>query len=289
MQKLTVTNSQGEEFSLGVMKPYILQNLVGISDAPVELLSTRGYQQDGVTPAGQYLEARLVSFSVAVMGDRIQQVFEARRNLVRFFSPKDTFTCTYQNDYTVKKFACRVDAMPRFSATQDTGGMLYQVCTVGLVADDPYLLDPDETSIRMAIAEPALRFPLVFSPSILFGYLSNAEMSITNPGDIKAPVRIRIHGGTVDPKIENSTTGEYIQVNKEILAGEILEIRTGYGNKRVEIIDENGTRTNAFQYIDLSSTFWQLVPGENTVVFTAESGLQSAPIYLYYSGRYVGA
>ena len=288
MQKLTLTNSSGAMMSLGCAKPYLLQNLVGISDAPVELLSTRGYQQDGQTPAGQYLQARLVTFAVAVMGASLAEVFGYRRELIRFLNPKELFSCAYQNDYTSVRFDCRVEGAPEFQPTQGNGGLLYQLCAISLVADDPYLLDPEETTVRMAIAEPLFRFPLVFSPDILFSLLLNPDLIITNLGDVPAPVRIRIYGNTENPTITNITTGEFIKVNQTILSGEILEITTGYGQKRVEIIAEDGSRTNAFNYIDLESTFWQLAVGPNRIEYTADNGVASAPIYLYYSCRYVG-
>ena len=288
MQKLTFTNSAGDTLSISYAKPYLLQNLVGISDTPVELLSTRGYQQDGQTPAGQYLQARLVTFAVAVMGNTLSEVFGYRRELIRFLNPKDTFFCAYQNDHTSVRFDCRVDRAPEFQPTQGNGGLLFQLCSISLVADDPYLLDPEETTIRMAIAEPLFRFPLVFAPSIMFSLLLNPDLIITNLGDIPAPVRIRIYGNTENPTITNITTGEFIKVNQTVASGQVLEITTGYGQKRVEIIAGDGSRTNAFNYIDLSSTFWQLAVGPNRIEYTADNGVASAPIYIYYSCRYVG-
>jgi hypothetical protein len=288
LQKLTFTNSADETLVISYAKPYILQNLVGISDAPVELLSTRGYQQDGQTPAGQYYQARLVSFAVAVMGNTLAEVFESRRNLIKFLNPKETFSCVYQNDYTSVRFDCRIDSPPGFQPTQNNGGLLYQMCSIVVIADDPYLLDPEDTMVEMAIAEPLFRFPLIFTPDIRFSSLLNPDLIITNIGDVETPVRIRIYGNTENPVITNITTGEFIKVNQTVESGKILEITTGYGDKRVEIIDGTGVRTNAFNYIDLSSTFWQLAVGPNRIEYSADNGVSSAPIYIYYSNRYVG-
>ena len=51
----------------------------------------------------------------------------------------------------------------------------------------------------------------------------------------------------INPKILNSTTGEFIQVNRELTSEDTLYINTQYRNKKVEI-ERNGVKINAFNY-----------------------------------------
>lgn len=288
MQKLTFTNSKSETFILTYSRPFMLQNLVGLSDIPVELLSTKGYKQDGQKAAGQYFDARPVAFSIVVLGDNLGEVFERRRQVLRFFNPKEELTAIYQNDYITVKFSCRVEAAPRFASSQENSGRTDQLCAISLLCDDPYLTDVDETVVPMSIEEPMFNFPLMFFDEIVMSALTGKRVIITNNGDVDAPVRIQFLGATTNPKVTNETTGEYVKVNKEISSDEILEITTGYGDKRVEIIKQDGSRENAFQFIDLSSKFFQLAVGENVISYEADSGADSAQIFIYYSNRYVG-
>lgn len=288
MQKLTFINDRSESFILSYGVPFALRDLIGLSDMPVSLLSYKGYNQDGQKAAGQFFQARPVSFSVSVIADTVEEVFEKRRQLLKYFNPKDTFSVIYENDYITVKFVCRIDGPPRFASTQSTPGYTHQTCTVSLICDDPYLTDVDETVVTMRIEEPRFNFPLMFFDEIIMSVITGKKVEVNNNGDVATPLRMQFTGPSLNPKVTNETTGEYIQVAKTILTDEVLEISTGYGDKKVEIIKPDGSRENAFNFIDLSSSFFQLIPGENIISYEAESGADSAQVFLYYKNRYVG-
>lgn len=288
MQKLTFINPMSESFVVTYSKPFVLQDLVGLSDIPVEMLATVGYNQDGQTPKGQIFQPRPISFSVVVLGENAGEVFERRRQLLRFFNPKYEFRVIYENDYVTVKFDCRIDGPPRFPPTQSNNGRPDQKCAISLICDNPYLFDVNETTVSMSIEEPKFGFPLMFFNEITMSTLIGTRVVVNNTGDVDTPVKIQFNGATVNPKIINETTGEYIKVNREIQEDEILEIFTGYGKKYVEIIKPDGSRENAFHYIDLTSKFFQLVAGGNILSYEADSGADSAMVFIYYTNRYVG-
>ncbi len=287
MQKLTFYNSAGEYITIDYQGPYILQNLIGISDAPVEVLSSRGYQQDGQTAAGDFMLARAISFGVVVKADSMQEAYRLRRELIAFIKPKTDYVVIYENDYITVKFTCRVSIPPSFGSAQESISK-YKSSAISLVCDNPYLVDVTETTVPMAVETPEFVFPIVFNPEIILSTLSNRRVIIKNAGDVPAPVRVVFLGGSTNPIITNETTGEFIKVNREILPTDTLEITTEYGNKRVWIIDEEGERTNASNYIDQDSTFFSLAVGENELVYDADSGVDSAQVFVYYSNRYLG-
>ena len=72
----------------------------------------------------------------------------------------------------------------------------------------------------------------------------------------------------------------------EVDEGETIVIDTTYGNLICRLQARNGTQTNAMQYLSSDSTFWQLVPGENIVTFSAPGG--SATVTIEYASRYTG-
>jgi len=163
-----------------------------------------------------------------------------------------------------------------------------KTCAVSLTCDNPYLIDVTETIVQMAVETPEFTFPLVFYPDIILSTLSNRRVVIENTGDVPTPPRIVFLGASTNPIITNETTGEFIKVNREILSTDTLEITTDYGNKRAWIIDASGVRTNASNYIDQGSSFFSLAVGENELVYDADSGVESAQVFVYFSNRYVG-
>jgi phage-related protein len=108
-------------------------------------------------------------------------------------------------------------------------------------------------------------------------------INIVNKGDVQTPVRIEFKGPATNPKISNRTTGEYIQVRRELAYGDVLIITTDFGAKRVEI---NGQ--NVFNWIDLDSSFWQLQPGDNIIEYTSDVPVEPAAVLISYRNRYVG-
>jgi len=133
--------------------------------------------------------------------------------------------------------------------------------------------------------EPLFSFP--FSGTFEMGVQRDRRM-INNDGDAPSPLEVEFHGPATNPKITNNTTGEYIKVNQTLGENEIMKIDTTPGKKTVYFIEEDGTERNVFNWIDLESTFFQLVIGENEIQYTADNDIQGAEVNMYYQKRYVG-
>jgi hypothetical protein len=72
-----------------------------------------------------------------------------------------------------------------------------------------------------------------------------------------------------------------------MVAGEILNISTGFGNKKVTSTLA-GVTTNAFNCIDLGSTFLQLAPGDNLFRYNSETNIANLTVAIYYLPQYLG-
>ena len=92
----------------------------------------------------------------------------------------------------------------------------------------------------------------------------------------------------VDPLVTNSTTGESIETHDlTLLTGEKLLIDTNPDAPSVVHVTAAGVETDAWNKIEFVSTFWQLEPGENTIVFSATSG-SDLECYITYDLHYAG-
>jgi len=80
---------------------------------------------------------------------------------------------------------------------------------------------------------------------------------------------------------------EFIKINKTMVAGEVLTISTYFGAKKVEST-LNGVTTNAFNFIDLGSTFLQLEIGDNLFRYDTDTGIDNLTVSIYYTPQYLG-
>ena len=126
-----------------------------------------------------------------------------------------------------------------------------------------------------------LRLPTIFAHR---GY----QRVFENVGDVPTPVQIEFKGPAQNPTIFNRTTGEFIAVNRELGPDDILFIDTAFGQKRVEIQRANGESENAFNYIDLASSFFQLELGDNLIEYSSNNDSTLTRVRVSYRNRYVG-
>ena len=69
-------------------------------------------------------------------------------------------------------------------------------------------------------------------------------MNIYNSGDVKSGIRIefRAIGAVTNPVLLNVDTREFIKLNISLVAGDVLTVSTGYGEKAVKL-NRGGTIT----------------------------------------------
>ena len=114
-------------------------------------------------------------------------------------------------------------------------------------------------------------------------FRSQKKINVRNNGDVETPVRIDIQGPATNPKIENLTTGEHIEVKQIINAGEVLTITTDYGAKRVEL-----EGVNKYNYITSDTVFFSLEKGDNIIEYTSTDVEEVAKVKISYYNRFVG-
>ena len=100
-------------------------------------------------------------------------------------------------------------------------------------------------------------------------------------------VAFKATGTVSNPQILNINTGEYIQVNATLAAGETVIVNTEYGNKGA-VMQNGGEEVDYFRYIDVDSTFMQLAIGDNVFRYDASAGLDALEVTIYYSPKYLG-
>lgn len=284
MQSLIFESANGV-INIGQTKPYILQRVDGVTGLNSDIYSHTAPNQDGNTFDFSLLKARNITLNVAVFAADLATLNTYRRSIINIMNPKLSGTLTYTNGTYTKKIDVQVERSPYFSEEDKLD--IYQSFFVSLIASEPFWNDTDDSFEVMAISVPKFKFPLRIIEHFVFAEPGINVVDCNNVGDVETPVTIYFSGPAVNPKVTNETTGEYIKVNKTLLDGERLIISTKFGNKSV-IFDNGSTQTNAFNLIDLNSTFFQLRTGLNTLNYTADTGIETASVRVVWKNKYIG-
>jgi|UPI0005D10F56 Phage tail protein len=283
MRKLTFTNSRGESVVLGNSAPFLVTKLDGTGAVDVDVQMQKSPFQDGRTFIDSLLDTRQITIEGAILSKNPLDLTSRRRKLVQVFNPKlGPGTLRYEYDGGVKEIQAIADASPVLPDRQNSP---FQKFLLTLICPEPFWLDDKARVYEMSDFVGGMQFPLRLGTRFS---MRGTKLTFKNLGDVEAPVEIRFSGACVNPKITNLTTGEFIKVNRQIQANETLIITTAFGNKRVEIDDGSGSRTNAFNWIDLDSTFWQMKRGDNLIQYTTDDGAQNVKVQLIWKQRYLG-
>jgi hypothetical protein len=156
-----------------------------------------------------------------------------------------------------------------------------------LTCPNPYFIG-DEFSDDIARKVPMLitPFSIFKGANLTLAYRKyNNELTVMNPGAVSTGLEIEFIATNIvkNPRIDNLTTGEFLRVIVDMKAGDHLIVTTEHGNKRIEL---NGV--NISQKKDRTSTFFQILEGENTLSYTADDGYTSLEVYPRWSAKYLG-
>ena len=124
------------------------------------------------------------------------------------------------------------------------------------------------------------------------GYIVSRTRSVTPvpaviTGDVPAPFLVTFNGPSVNPRIINQNTLEYIRLNTTLAASDSFEVDTSFGNKTVKLL-QGGIVKNGIAFLDIGSTFFQLERGTNTVYYEDDAVLSTATATMEWIERYVG-
>jgi len=123
--------------------------------------------------------------------------------------------------------------------------------------------EPADFTTASGTAIHPFSFPIVYGAST-----ASVSVDALNQGDLAAyPVSINIHGPVNSPKITNTSTGEYIQVNVN-LATDANELVIAYDKDSLTVTRDGVPVLNQ---VTASSTFFKLQAGSNIMQLTGSS------------------
>lgn len=269
--------------------PYYFLSQQGCDGTDADAILAKAPYQKGKTRLGVNIDPRVITVRCCLVTESLAE-FEARRaELLRVLTPLAPGRLTIMGETFHRQFSnVQVVSAPTFSDTDHNSpdGIIY--FSFSLMAPGNFIEDAGTTRHTLLEAEPSFSFMLEFADDVIFGNMSSGRVVFNNNGDVETPVVIEIPGPVRTPMVTNESTGEYIRVHTPIMANEKMVINTAFGEKSVVIHDDAGNTRNAFNYIDINSTFFQLAVGENSLRFRAEEGNDTAEVTVYFRRLYLG-
>lgn len=291
MQKLTIINlGLNESIEFGMAGNNLLSHIEGLGKPPAVSYNTQSPLQDGSSSHGILLADRVIRANITIRAKNREELYKKRREIQRIINPKTYCKDTgnygelllyYTNDYKTYRIYAQVEDEVDFKSRINN----VDKSQIVFVCHDPYLYDEEDIEENIKSVEGGLEFELELETE--FATIVYYK-EINNISDTEIPIIIRYSGIATNPVIINETTGEFIKINRTLQEGQLLLINTEDGEQTVTIIDEDGNSFNAYNYLDLSSTFFKLAIGKNLIKYYSDTSNALDIVKVKRSNRYVG-
>lgn len=288
---ITCTNEDGFgiTFTEKEFAPFLLAGVDGVYDAINTVYVSENSMIDGAIFQGSVTKYRNIVIRLIDTGP-----FPENRDLLnRLFKEKTRGELVFsEGDFEPRKIGYYVES---FNSTAEPQKRFHEI---SLICPDPFFYSMIDETVDMASWLPAFEFEKEFTESgFEFGYRSPERIkTITNKyaeDNIGMTITLTSSGTVTNPSVTLIQANESIELGYaskpfNMTAGDTVIITTESGNKHVRLI-RNGVTQEVNQYLTEDSTFIQLMRGENSIGFAAESGEINLSVSISYRLKYARA
>lgn len=270
MYELTLQNKSGSKLSFNqIGGQFTITNIEGLSPADATINTNESALIDGATYNSSKVNMRTINMAFAIE----HNAEEGRLKVYRVLQSSKYVMLTYKSE-RLNVFVegyIRSISVGHFSAKQ--------IATVTILCPFPYFKAAQEIVNDLSSVISLFHFPFSSTeePQIVFGYIdpTTAEV-VMNNGSIECGLTFELYAkaSVTNPKIYNHVTGDYIGINYEMEAGDVITITTEKGNKTVTLLRE-GVRSNIFNSLMEGISWLQLEIGGSAFVYEIDQGLIS--------------
>jgi hypothetical protein len=289
---ITWMSSGGSSVSFSKSDPtyILLKDYEGFGTPEVSFKTVAAPYQDGATLLDTRFNTRKFSINLMVTGPTLTDIQTAVNTLIRLFNPGSgpgILEFLYE-DGTAYYINCSGRVIPSASGRSNK----HQLVKIDLTAHAPFFYTAAQVKTIGTAGTIMFNTDLTTNLKFPFTLPSNTANAIAvNGGDVAAGATIIIAGDVTNPKVSNTfgTTTQYFSFTKDMDVGDTMTITTHFGNKTVSYYDATaGTTVNGFQYLDADSTFFQIMPGDNSLAFTSSAVSAATRVSVTWSDQYSG-
>lgn len=281
MFTLAIENAKGNRLRLTQNPNYSLISVDGLNPAKANINTAVNANFDGSTFKSARLENRNIVIMLAING----AIETNRIELYKFIKVKEGITVYVTNgtrDVFIKGYVedMQIGIFDR-----------QQVVQVSIICPNPYFTNVAEYHEDFSNVVGRFEFPFsIEEEGVVFGEIVvDAEVNVQNLGDVACGMIIEFKaiGNVTDPAIYNTGTGKFMKLNVEMADGDVIQINTNKGEKAVLEIS-GGTVSNILNKLDPTSTWLELEPVDNIMMYTATAGAVNLQCTIYHDFRYEG-
>lgn len=282
MYTLIVQNKYGEQLELTHNPAYEIVSIEGLDPPDSTINKTHNADFDGSTFNSSYMNERVITITMA-----INSPAEANRiNLYHYFKTKFPVRLFYKNGVRDVYIDGYIQSMPIAFFDKK------QVVQIVVLCPKPHFNGASASIQAFNSVSSLFEFPMDLpAGGVVFSSLSTSEeQSIINNGDVETGVviSIRATGAVVNPKIYNTTTGEHIIINQNLVTGDEIVINTIKGQKSIILYPNGGGSSNIIGRLVQGSSWLQLIPGDNVSIVTADTNPENMEVYFEVTDQYEG-
>jgi len=250
--------------------------------------TTKALGQNGAHLTSTVLEGRDIPVTGTILANNEYEMEIRKKNLIELVNPLNDLRLIKDN----YKIEGRPTSTANFSSDYKENNEYACKFIFTLMCANPFWSNLQDIKTDIALWKGAFHFPLVIQQTkgIIMGYKEpSLIVNINNTGstEVGMVIEFRARGTLSNPSLFNINSREWLKIEKEMVAGEIIKINTNFGKKRIEQI-LNGETSNAFNYLKRGSTFLQLSRGDNLFRYDAGSNLDNLEVAIYYNNNYLG-
>lgn len=270
MLKLEYTNERNQSWTFGVGVPdCLLTTWSGLSAAEVSAQTLSGFDQHGVCYYGSLLQPRTIAVSVVLVRESAQSLAQARQRMLSVFNPllKGVLYIAPLGEAFTHAVDCVVIEPPTM---KNAGSNHFQMFDLSFYVPSGVIRSANKHDIRMEGFVGGLKWPLRFP--IRFAQRGNVQR-IDYAGHLPAPLTVSFLGPARDPRVNNITSGKYIQLDVELRENERIVVDNDPAGPKV-YLEYNGAVTPAFHRIDPDCDLgdFDLALGINDLNYVAGAG-----------------
>lgn len=305
-QSMTVTNARGDTLDLPIRNPmatgYNVVAIDGLGPVDAVLQTSNTVTTDGVIFNGARKDEREIIINLAYYPESGKNIEDLRHGTYKYFPEKEEVTLVFHADTRSVRTTGIVESndISMFSEKESS--------SIVIKCPDPWFRIDNELNrvTSFSNVEPVFEFPFnwtnnpVGEPKPLwFGSIKNmhsknimydgeSEVGVIIRMSFDAPVRnIRIYNEDAGQEIDVFTDKIKLIIADGIKPGDELVICTIPKRKSVEVI-RDGISYNILNAINRDVRFITLHKGANTIVYSAESGVDNIRMSIENETLYTG-
>lgn len=305
-QSMTVTNARGDTLDLPIRNPmatgYNVVAIDGLGPVNAVLQSSKSVTTDGVLFNGARKDEREITINLAYYLESGKSIEELRHGTYKYFPEKEEVTLVFHAETRSVRTMGIVESNEISIFSEKESSSIVVKCP------DPWFrVDNEDTRVMtFSNVEPVFEFPFnwannpVSEPKPLwFGAISNMhskDIVYDGESEVGVTIRMTFEGPADNIRIYNEENHQEIDIFTDkvkqlipngITKGDELVICTIPKRKSVVLIRDDIPH-NILNAINRDVRFITLRKGSNTIVYTAESGVDNIRMSIENETLYTG-